>query len=79
MQVAPASSLTTYVVAYCATTDIDATSGQCANIQWLQPPAASFVPPLTAAQGALISGAIASVWVLGFLVREIRKTMGVHK
>jgi hypothetical protein len=66
----------TQLVATCASTDVDATTGQCTNIVWVQQQVVG-LPPLTAAQGAEISGAIAVLWSMGFLVRIIRKAMGV--
>lgn len=64
------------MVATCAPADIDATTGQCTNLQWVQQTAFGF-PPLTAAQGFEICGAIAVWWGVGFYVRMCRKTAGV--
>ena len=63
------------MVATCAPADLDAT-GQCAHVVWVQQQAVSLLPPLTAAEGLQISGAIAACWAVGFLVRVLRKQMG---
>jgi hypothetical protein len=63
------------LVATCAPADVDA-SGQCTHVVWVQPPMVLGMPPLSAAEGLQISGAIAACWAIGFLVRLIRKTAG---
>jgi hypothetical protein len=65
----------TALYASCAPSDVDV-NGQCAHVVWVQPPVVGF-PPLTAAQGVQISGAVAACWAVGFLVRVIRKQLGV--
>lgn len=64
------------LVATCAEADVDAVSGQCAHVVWVAQQAFGF-PPLTAAEGTVISAAIGSCWAIGFMVRVIRKTVGV--
>lgn len=64
------------LVATCAPADLDGVTGQCVNVVWVQQQAGSF-PPLTAAEGLAISGAIGACWAIGFLVRILRKTAGV--
>lgn len=64
------------LVASCAPADLDAATGQCAHVVWVQQ-SVSLFPPLTAAEGLAISGAIGALWGLGLLVRIIRKTVGV--
>lgn len=60
------------LVAMCAPADIDA-SGVCTSLHWVQQNVFGF-PPLTAAEGTLISGSIGAVWAIGFLVRTLRST-----
>lgn len=66
-------------VATCARVDLDAATGTCAHIVWVeqQPPTVGVLPPLTATEGLQISAAVAGCWAIGFLVRVFRKQLGV--
>jgi hypothetical protein len=61
------------LVASCAEADVDA-SGQCTHVVWVQQQTVLGLPPLSAAEGLQISGAIAACWAIGFLVRLVRQT-----
>ncbi len=65
----------TSLYASCASSDVDS-NGQCTHVVWVEQPVVG-LPPLTAAQGFQISGAVAACWAVGFLVRVIRKQLGV--
>lgn len=62
------------LVATCAPADIDVT-GTCTHVQWVN--YAGGLPPLSAAEGTVISGIIIGVWAIGFLVRRAKKEMEV--
>ncbi|RRU12120.1 hypothetical protein EGJ34_12540 [Stenotrophomonas sp. 278] len=49
------------VTKYAACAEFDPSSGQCATVVWVDPP--SFIPSLTAEQGAALGGATLLVWV----------------
>jgi len=65
------------LVAQCAPSDFDGVTGQCTQVQWVPQQSVSFFPPLTAAEGLAVSGAIGACWAIGFLVRILRRTVGV--
>lgn len=65
------------LVAACAPADVDAVTGQCSHIVWVQQTAGGVFPPLSATQGVEISGAVVACWAVGFIVRVIRKQIGV--
>lgn len=60
------------LVATCASADIDP-SGVCTAIHWVHQNVMGF-PPLTAAEGTMLSGSIGACWAIGYLVRTLRST-----
>ncbi|WP_199099481.1 hypothetical protein [Dyella sp. ASV21] len=60
------------LIATCAPENIDTATLTCSHLEWVN--YAGGLPPLSAADGAVISGAIAAVWAVGYLVRISRKT-----
>lgn len=61
----------------CDAADYDVQTGQCANPYYTLPP--SFVPYMSAADGALIAGAIGGVWALGVVARVFIRTADVAR
>lgn len=59
------------VAKYAACTQLDPSSGQCAAVVWVDPPAV--IPPLTAQQGALLGGVCILVWGAVIAMVLIRK------
>ncbi|WP_046656035.1 hypothetical protein [Lysobacter capsici] len=57
----------------CKTTDINETTGECANPYWGTPP--QFFPTLSAEDGALIAAGIVGFWTLGLMGRMIIRTL----
>ena len=60
--------------AVCSSVDMDAVTHQCTAVQWVPNGVDSFFPPLSAGEGAALSGAIGACWAVGFLVRLLRQT-----
>lgn len=57
------------VYAVCSLDDVDASTGACAHVQYVQAPL--LIPPLSAQSGAAISLAILGVWVVGFVFKAL--------
>lgn len=57
----------------CDDADYDAATATCAAPVWV--PDAGIFPPLSASDGAAISAAILSVWVVGAAARWVRKSL----
>lgn len=61
-------------LAYCAPVDLDAVSGQCTHMQWVDNPSGG-IPPLTAGEGLQIGFAIVGAWAIGLTGRLLFKAI----
>lgn len=57
---------------YCKASDFDASTGTCAAPFY--GPSQGFLPNLSAAEGAEISGLIIMLWGIGFIIKTARKS-----
>jgi hypothetical protein len=57
----------------CAEQDFNVSTGTCSHPVWAVQP--SLLPPLSIADGLQLAGAIAGLWVIGFIIRTVRKTV----
>ncbi|WP_312704147.1 hypothetical protein [Stenotrophomonas lactitubi] len=64
----------TVLVLHCKASDFDAATGQCASPFY--GPAPMLLPPIDVTEALLISCAIASMWGLGFMIRQARRVTG---
>lgn len=64
----------TVLVLHCKASDFNASTGQCAFPFY--GPAPILLPPIDVAEALLISCAIASMWGLGFMIRQARRVTG---
>jgi hypothetical protein len=55
----------------CDEGDFDPATGQCAAPYWETD--SGPLPPLSGAEGMQIAAAVASVWFLGFIVKQLRR------
>lgn len=58
---------TVYMV--CEASAVDATTGQCTHVQYVQAP--TMLPPLDAAAGAAIAVAIMGCWALAWVYKHL--------
>lgn len=62
---------TSVVTKYAACTQFDSTTGQCATVVWVDPPAV--IPPLSAEHGAVLGGVTIAIWTAVVALVLIRK------
>lgn len=60
-------------VQVCAEADFDAGTQTCTAPQWVELP--GVLPPLSAEEGAAIGAAILGCWIVGAVVRWMRKAL----
>lgn len=63
----------TILVLHCKASDFNAATGQCAYPFY--GPAPSLLPAIDVQDGLALSGAIAGMWAVGFMIRQCRRVM----
>ena len=64
----------TVLTLHCKASDFDASTGVCAHPFY--GPAPVLLPPMSAADGALLASAIAGMWGVGYMIRQARRVAG---
>lgn len=62
------------LVAQCAEGAYNATTGECSSIVWVED-SGGLIPPLPVADAVQISMAIAGMWIVAFIWREIGRVL----